>query len=57
MTNLLIYMQILGLMFGFSVLTNNDNLTKFQIAKVIFMSILPTLLYLNMEYLGIKGTE
>ena len=48
----LIYLQILGIMFGFSVINSFESMTKFQLAKVIFISILPMLLYINLIRLG-----
>jgi positive regulator of sigma E activity len=52
MEMILIYMQALGILFGFSVINEYSTLSKAQLVKVILMSVLPTILYINLVYLG-----
>lgn len=52
MEMILVYLQLLGILFGFAVINEHSNLSKVQVAKVIFLSVLPTILYINLIYLG-----
>lgn len=48
-----IYLQILGILFGYEVSKQFPEMTKIQFLKVLFLSVVPTIIYINLKLQGI----